>query len=254
MIRAWQSVKALSKRDVRWITLGAALGIVLLAAGAGYVAYGVPAGTPVVAKASPSPSPSPEAPKQKPAHVIGEDRVVSLWTRDGLGHACPINSTDALTADHVAVSREVVWGPFSGFAPYVIWGDQLGNTGTAQWQWSDKRRDLSLIRIVKDSPPFTAYLRRAKAAPRVGDNVFVVGFKWGKGVGDWTNESKVSGVQAGMLIYETSPGPGSSGSCVLNEAGEVVAINVWTISGEGAGLLVVGEWAEVPDQFLEGAR
>lgn len=202
--------------------------------------------------ASPSPSPSP-TPKP-PEHVIGEDRVVSLWLRDSLGHACPISPTDALTADHVAVTRELMWGPGTGFAPYVVWGDMLGNVGTAQWQWSDKRRDISLIRISPNTPLFSAHLRRAKAAPKVGDKVYVVGFKFGAGAGDWTDGSKVTGVQAGMLVYSSTPGPGSSGSCVLNQDGEFVAINVWSLAGEGVAALVVGDWESVPDQFLEGSR
>jgi hypothetical protein len=237
--------------------VGLATGVILGLALLVFVAYSasVSISVPMVMKASPTPNPSP-SPTPKPVYrVIGEDRILSLWTRDGLGHACPISPTDALTADHVAVTREAAWGPGAGFAPYVVWGDQLGNTGTAQWQWSDKRRDLSLIRVVSGTKIFPAFLRRADRAPEIGDKVYVVGFKYGGGVGDETLEVKVTGRTAGMLVYSASPGRGSSGSCVLNARGEVVGINVWMLHGEGVALLVVGEdWATVPDQFLEGSR
>lgn len=204
---------------------------------------------------TPSPTPSPSPSPYPSKNVVGDDRVLSLWTRAGtLGHACPISSTDALTADHVAVAREVLWGPDSGFAPFALWGDVLGNSGTVQWQWSDRRRDLSLVRVVPDTLPFSAYLRRAQVLPRVGDKLYVVGFKWGRGAGDWTNEVTVTGSTAGALVYDKTPGQGSSGSCVLNASGEFVAINVWRLGEEGLGLLVIGEWASVPDQFLEGER
>jgi S1-C subfamily serine protease len=193
-------------------------------------------------------------------HVKGEDRIVALWTKETLGHACPINSTDALTADHVALKEMFLNGSEAKFAPFVVWGDELGNTGTAQWQWSDKRRDLSLIRTVVNTPPFTAYLRRAADLPAIGSKVYVVGYDFKTvapgtgGLGDYTMEATVTGIRAGVLVYGSTPGGGSSGGCVLNARGEIVAVNVAMIAGEGLGLLVVGPWAEVPDAFLEGKR
>lgn len=199
-------------------------------------------------KPGPSPSPRPVA------HVRGEDRVVQLETKGSLGHACPISPTDALTAEHVALEDDFKDGSNTKRAPYVIWGDMLGNTGTVQWQWSDLRRDVSLVRVVPGTPLFGAHLRRAGSSPPVGAKVYVVGYDWGNGLGDYTVEAKVTGNRAGSLVYSTTPGGGSSGGCVLNESGEFVAIHVASVRGEGLGLLVVEDWAEVPDMFLAGGR
>jgi len=214
-----------------------------------------PTGIPAV---KPSPSPSPGT--RVVVHVKGEDRIVALWTKDTLSHACPINSTDALTADHVALKDKFINGSEGKFAPFVIWGDELGNTGTAQWQWSDVRRDLSMIRTPPLTPNFSAYLRRAAEVPAVGSKVYVVGYDFKTtdpgtgGLGDWTMEVTVTGSRAGVLVYSGTPGGGSSGGCVLNQRGEIVAVNVAMVNGEGLGLLVVGEWAVVPDVFLQGKR
>jgi V8-like Glu-specific endopeptidase len=50
------------------------------------------------------------------------------------------------------------------------------------------------------------------------------------------------------VFYDKTAGPGSSGSCVLNERDEVVAINVgiWTHGPEAqtpVGVEIVGGWA-----------
>jgi hypothetical protein len=237
--------------------IGAVLGTFTAAVLAVPLVYWLDRPTPtVVPVVKPSPSPSPRV----VVHIKGEDRIVALWTKDTLGHACPINATDALTADHVALKDMFINGSEGKFAPFVVWGDELGNTGTAQWQWSDKRRDLSMIRTVPNTPTFSASLRRAVEVPAVGSKVYVVGYDFKTtdpgtgGLGDYTLEATVTGIRAGVLVYSSTPGGGSSGGCVLNNRGEIVAVNVAMIASEGLGLLVVGPWAEVPDAFLDGKR
>lgn len=189
---------------------------------------------------TPSPSPTPRV------HLAGEDRVISLWLKGGFGHGCPISSTEAWTAEHIALVGDE---GMEQYAPFIIWGDPLGNSGTVQFIYGDKRRDLSRVKIAEGSPNFSAYFRVAKREPELGDSVYIVGFKHAEGLGDKTIEAKVIGLQAGTLVYSDTPGPGSSGGCVLNSHSEVVAVNVAMVAGTGIGLLVVGDWQEIPETF-----
>jgi V8-like Glu-specific endopeptidase len=61
-------------------------------------------------------------------------------------------------------------------------------------------------------------------------------------------EAEVIARSDGYVFYDRSPGPGSSGSCVLNEKDEVVAINVgiWQHGQEAftpVGVEIVGGWS-----------
>lgn len=166
--------------------------------------------------------------------------VIALSTILSFGHGCPVGPNIALTAQHI-VNPE----PLDLKAPMVPvqWsqGSLIGH-GTPRLPWAD--RDLASLR--SDLPFPTTYVV-ASTIPSRGEVVYFVGFNWSKKRAFEPREvkAKVIGMVAGQLIYDETAGPGGSGSCVLNAAGEVVAIHVATMNvgpgdNVGIGVLIVG--------------
>lgn len=187
---------------------------------------------------------SAEAPRQ--AYDAG--RVLQVWGRGSLAHACPVSADTAYTADHVAVVRDE--NGFGSVFP-LMWGDQYGNAGTLRFNWSDRRRDLSYINAIDG--PFNGWFRISRRLPEVGESVVIVGYDFDKGTDDRVVKAKVTAVVAGHMTYSTSPGSGSSGSCVLLESsGEIVGVNSAMVNGKGLGVLIAGGWDEVANEFKEG--
>jgi hypothetical protein len=187
----------------------------------------------------------PEAPP-----TIDGGRVIQTWGRGGMGHACPVSPTEAYTADHIAILHRDS-DPTSGQALPITWGDRYGNSGTFVWVWSDLRRDLSFVRVMPETSLFSGWFSIADKTPRPGDHVIIVGYDFEKGMVDKPLKVHVTLVQAGHIAYDDTPGPGSSGSCILNELGEVVGINVAMVNGNGIGVLLTEGWASVPDAFRQ---
>jgi hypothetical protein len=88
------------------------------------------------------------------------------------------------------------------------------------------------------------YYEVAAQPARIGDKLWFVGY-------DWKNadvafhrdiiESKMTMFTAGKIVYKPGGEGGSSGSCILNEAGEVVGINVTAMNwifGDSSGQAV----------------
>jgi hypothetical protein len=198
------------------------------------------------------PMPSPPAGVVEAPITVDGGRVVQTWHRFGsVGHACPVSATEAFTADHVSVERT---DPVTGVVVPFMWGDRGGNSGVAVWRWSDWRRDLAFV-VSIDGQFAGGWFRIAKELPKVGEAVVIVGYDFDAGAVDKPVRARVLSVQAGHFTYDDTPGPGSSGSCVLNEAGEIVGINVWGFGGVGAGVLLAGDWSDVPKRFRqEGGR
>ena len=138
----------------------------------------------------------------------------NLWHISSGAQACPISKTEALTARHVAVSAPLVWS-------YP--GSALG--GTLVRAWVDTRRDLALVRIAGTGPAFQFWYKIAEVPPKVGDKIFLQGYDNDEG---WTSQwydAKIIHLYAGNVDFDLTPGAGSSGSCILNERGEIVGIN-----------------------------
>lgn len=179
----------------------------------------------VLTTASDEPLPYPEG---------GIVRVMSRW---GMGHACPVSADRLLTAAHVADR--------GGWHGAVAWSDMAGNEGRAEPLSRGEPRDILALRVTSGRPGVVFPI--AKEAPAVDSVVYIVGYSEPTGniLKVKTVQAKVLGRSAGHLFYSKSPGPGSSGSCVLNASREVVAINVGIIeaSGHGTGVAVWGAWA-----------
>lgn len=148
--------------------------------------------------------------------------VVPVSGRYKLGHACPISATEAYTADHM-ITVESPAGPQVWPLLFSQEG-RGGGSGTLVWSWSDKRRDLALVTTVDTE--FVKWYPRSKRPPEIGEKVLLVGFKFERGLTPYVVEARVLNVVAGLIVYNNTPGPGSSGSCVLlAESGELVGVN-----------------------------
>jgi hypothetical protein len=138
--------------------------------------------------------------------------VLRLLNRGG-GHACPVDG-QILATGHQLES----WQPFR-------WSDGKGNEGIADPERTDKCADLGSLKLRSGS---VNYYERATKAPVVGDRLWLLGFDTSsksKAFAPRVVDAKVVRVIAGHLFLDDFGKPGSSGSCVFNESGEVVGIN-----------------------------
>lgn len=173
--------------------------------------------------------------------------VLKLSNGSNLAQACPISMDKALTNRHVAnASTEWIWG--------VAEGEQFH--GIARTGDVDIYRDLGFIRPVTVAR-FPHWYQIAKFAPKAGDRIWFIGFDWRKGKDGFaprTFPAEVLRIFNGNLIFKSAGAPGSSGSCILNEAGEVVAINqggkdMEDKQEDGTGVGIWGDWLSLkPDE------
>lgn len=162
--------------------------------------------------------------------------VIRIGLEDGRGHGCVVEGR-MLTAKHVGNRG-------SG----VTWQDSSGREGTATP--APGAQDIRDVVVMQTSIPVGPGYRLAKERPKAGEKVKLFGYELGKRnpLVFRVIQAEVIGHSDGHLYYDKSPGPGSSGSCVLNERDEVVAINVgiW-VHGETArtpvGVDITGGWA-----------
>lgn len=161
--------------------------------------------------------------------------------------ACPIGQRVALTNAHVVDER-----PFDNdIAAYPLrWSDPEGNSGRAIPHPRGLSRAEDLAYLVSDRP-FARWYRIAREQPKPGDEVVLTTPKWGgRGnvLADRVLETRVARVVAGHLELREGGRPGSSGGCVLNVAGELVAINMAMLPVDGSLLApagyAVGVWGD----------
>jgi hypothetical protein len=187
------------------------------------------------------------------AGVSDEARVAVPVAKSGsVAQVCPISDTGALTARHVTRansdgSEEDLAKP----AQPIIFESNGRGPGVAEEVYADTRRDISVIKAVIGTFPFHYAL--AASPPSVGETVTLVGY-----TPSFTPEvmrAKVVWIFAGVVYFDHSPGPGSSGSCLLSTTSPpvVYAINSLyfdrTGGKTGAALAVWGEWGVIPEQY-----
>lgn len=187
----------------------------------------------------------------KPAPLIS----VPVANRHLRGQVCPIGATDAWTVEHVSsLARE---NEPSGRPWPLIFTNPDGSGGTVLEVLADQRRDLSRVKVVEGGAPFARWLSVAAEAPLVGDTVVVQGYDFEAGYTPRTVKSKILRLGEGTIYFRDSPGPGSSGSCVvLERTGEVVGVNYAVFAGRrdvGLAWAVYGAWGEIPEVFAETA-
>jgi hypothetical protein len=165
--------------------------------------------------------------------------ILRLMGENSAGHACPISATEALTNKHIAV-RGYEWIKYQWSA-----GNASGVVKTVQ---VDDSRDLAKVEAIGQA--FPGWYVIAKQSPKAGDRVVILGYSWRSkksAMADDRIEAKVTRVVANHVVFHPSGLGGSSGSCVLNELGEVVAINEGSFPTEDRELagLAVGVWGEL---------
>lgn len=187
-------------------------------------------------------------------------RLLGRWSG---AHACPLEPRYALTNAHVVDIR-----PFDQDIPPFpyAYSDGAGNAGflvpttdkDGRVTGLERGRDLASVEPLREGQVFANPLPVAREAPKVGDRVYLLGYSWKSKkslLDDDVIEAKVTRVVALHLGFYPSGQPGSSGSCLVNEAGEVVAINEGAFStddGDEVGL-AIGVWGDL-SRMPEGPK
>jgi S1-C subfamily serine protease len=172
------------------------------------------------------------------------DGEVRLHGRDSLAHACPLAKDRAITNAHVANSAHV-WSV----------GEVSGVVDSADRP--SHFRDLAWVSPKLGQFPVTFQV--SQSGPKVGDTLYFVGYDWtsqDKALAPRVFKVKVIRSVAGHIAYKPAGSPGSSGSCVLNEKGEVVAVNKGAIELEdkariGVGVAIWGSWLQLGEVRAE---
>lgn len=164
---------------------------------------------------------------------------VMLIGRSQVAQGCPVGQTTMLTARHVAVSDR-----FQKPEPRpAMWSDDGGRTGRVGPTRIDHGRDLA---VMTSDRPFRHWYVPAAQAPKIGQEVEIRGYDFGRAMQPDRVTVNVDNIVAGHLVLSPGGEPGFSGSCVIDEAGHAVGVFVGAISrpdGQNIGL-AVGVWGE----------
>lgn len=167
--------------------------------------------------------------------------AMQIIGRFSFAHACPCDGL-ILTAAHVAHPLYLKPG-YQEEAIAYSWSDNRGGEGILRSEYLFLSRDLGVMRVESGMP---AYYRHAKEAPKVGEMLRWQEFDFSsldKAFAPKEREGKLLRAVAGHLILDHMPFGGASGSCVLNENNEVVAITAFSHRiGAGIVVSVYGQW------------
>lgn len=166
--------------------------------------------------------------------------MLKLSNGSSLAHACPVAMDKAYTNRHVVTAgSQGIWGV----------GNGEDHHGLYEAEVYDVFRDLAVIKPISSSR-FPRWYPIAFSAPKVGEKVYFIGYDWEDRKSAFAPkvfDSTVTRIFNGNLAFEKAGRPGSSGSCILNERGEVLAINQGgnetdTDGLAGIGVGIWGDW------------
>lgn len=170
------------------------------------------------------------------------DGVAQLFGRFGTAQGCPISDTILFTNAHVAdVFPDSMSFPLLSYE----FSTDAGQDGKVIPILAAKSRDLAAMEIEEGT--FAVYYHRAAAPPQIGERVWFRGYDFRSKKAAYAPRvfsATVTRIVGHHIIMSEAGTPGSSGSCVMNAAGEVVGINSW---GKGVGMtgevgVAVGLW------------
>lgn len=150
--------------------------------------------------------------------------ILSVVNLAGFAHACPIGPKLAITARHVVdadpLKPEVPMYPQRWFQDVP---------GASEHGILDPIRTsgYSDLALAESDDTFAMYYSIAAEAPKPGDTLTWLSYNFAKRSRAFDRKplnGKVARVFAGMIVMDEETVPGSSGSCVLNDRNEVVAI------------------------------
>lgn len=172
------------------------------------------------------------------------DGILSLFGRFSFAHGCPVSADRVLTNAHVLDIR-----PFDRDMPLFPYRYESGRSevGHIIGDGASSREDLAWA---TPKPHLKFFYPIAPQGPSVGETLFWVGYDRRNKKNSLSRKlfrGKVLRVIAGQIVLDEPTTPGSSGSCVLNERGEVVGLIEWGIEMENGEELTVavgvfGDW------------
>lgn len=174
-----------------------------------------------------------------PASPPDTSKILKLAGRWTTASACPVSAHHALTAAHVVDPRP--FDKYPGYVPVIYQQGGHGGTFTVR----DKPRvtvgadgrpvvdtvpDVSLNRdiAVIETGGALDFYPIATDAPKEGDAVWLSGYDFRdkrRALADRVLKTTVVRIVAGRIYVDPPGWPSTSGSCLLNAAGEVVGIN-----------------------------
>lgn len=176
-----------------------------------------------------------------PAVFSAEDdlpqRVPVVEQYHSLGHACPV-AWGLVTAWHVAGNEG------DAHLGFVVGGREL--------EASTALRHRTLDAALWPMPDGMEALPAARVPAKAGDRVRIVGFE--QNFRPRVVRTEVDYVIGAQFVTRDGAGYGSSGSCVVNDAGEVVGINIGGKDKQGgAGTLGISVAIDrfAPEQFRQ---
>lgn len=183
--------------------------------------------------------------------ISGKDpsATLRLIGRFTAAQACPIGPNEALTSAHVIDLR-----PFDKdvpLYPYRYSTADLAQVGIVRPRFVHGASDLG--HIVPQGLPFERFYEIAQAAPKTGDRVSFHGYDFrssGKAWAERNYEAKVRRIVAGNIVLDKEPDRGTSGSCVFDADGRVLAVICWGVAYVGVAVGVWSPWLEENDPVM----
>lgn len=166
-------------------------------------------------------------------------KVVAVVGQSSVAHACPIGPELLLTAAHVVQDKGLVGAEAKAYrAENAEWA------GFVDAEMASDYEDAGFLRADTRLPSWYEF---ALAPPKVGERLWWVGYDWRKREQAFQRRvfsGRVVTLVAGNIVFDTETPNGSSGSCVLNAAGQVVGVISWGKSMEDTkdAAVAVGMW------------